>query len=177
MHSNSSLARIRLSCRLLAASIPLWTLTCVPALAQPQLVACDLVDRQLVSVALQSTVRGHFPNREIRSRRGAAESLCLFWAERSRFIVYLAEYPSPAAAAHAFREDVSTSAGASPMYVTEKGLGDEAYWWSFETEAHGFFVRKGRRVLTLRTSWADSITGPEAKVRLRPIMPAIVSKL
>jgi hypothetical protein len=135
------------------------------------------MDRQLASAILQSPIEQHFPNRQVQARRGAAESLCLFGTPRSKVFVYLSEYSSAADAARAIHENVSTFTGSGPTFVTKKGLGDEAYWWSVDTEAHGFYVRKGRRLLTLKTTWGDSITSSEAKARITPFMSSIVDKL
>lgn len=155
-------------------------MTCMPAFAQPQLAACDLVDRELISTLLQSTIRQHSPNRDVRTGwMGAAESVCSFFGTAPSHIVlvFLWEFPRPADTVAAIRDGVRTFTSLGGTYALEKGLGDEAYWCGSGSTEYGFFVRKGNRLLSFRTSWNDTISSTEAKKRLSLIMPAIVSKL
>ena len=175
MNFNNSLTGVLMSTSTLAATVALWVVTCSTALAQSQLVACDLMDAQLATTIVQSPIERYFPNREVRLQNGAVKSVCLLTTSRILVFVELSEYSSPADAARALQEHVSPSLGTT--YSAEKRFGDEGYWWSLRTESHGFVVRKGKRLLNLRTNWRDSITSAEAKARLTPVMPSILSKL
>ena len=166
--------------RSFASISALCMMTCTPAFAQPQLVACDLVDRELVSTSLQFTIRQHSPNRDVRQGwMGAAESVCSFFGPAPGYfvIVILWEHKSQSDTVAAIRDGVRSATSLGGTYEFEKGLGDEAYWWRSDATEHGFFVRKGQRLLSFRASWNDTITSTEARKRLALIMPAIVSKL
>jgi hypothetical protein len=168
-----------LSSRLFSSIGALCMMTCMPTFAQPQLAACDLVDRQLVSTLLLSTIRQDFPTRDVRPGMGAAESVCAFFGAAPGYfvLVFLWEYPRPADTVAAIRDGVRVFTSLGGEYALEKGLGDEAYWCRSGSTEHGFFVRKGNRLLSFRASWNDTITSTEARKRLTLIMPAIVSKL
>ena len=120
-----------LSQRLLAWAVAGCTMaSCAPTFAQSQLVACDLVNKSLASMLLQTAVRQPYPGGEIRPYKdGATESACLFFAEGSQLRVHLMEYLEPADAARAMRAHVSDLDTPGATYVKEKGLGDEAYLW------------------------------------------------
>ena len=179
MRLNAPHTCLPLSSRLFVSIGALCMMTCIPTFAQPQLVACDLVDRQMVSTLLQSTIRQDFPNRDVRPRMGAAESVCAFFGAAPGYLVlvFLSEYPRPADTVAAIRDGVREFTSLGGTYALEKGLGDEAYWCQSGSIEHGFFVRKGKRLLSFRASWNDTISSTEAKKRLSLVMPAIVSKL
>lgn len=168
---NNSLAHGRLLGRLAALCI----VASIPTLAHAQLVACDLVDRQLALTLLQSPIKQHSPSRQIQTTGPAASSECVYFAQRSNLRTRLFEYPSQADAIRAFRD--ATSSGGAATYDLEKDLGDEARWWSIGSEAHGLLVRKGKRIFMLDTRWHDSLASADAKARLKPYMPSVTSKL
>jgi hypothetical protein len=174
---NKQIARSRLTTFSLLFSqlVVYWGLTVQPATAQSQVVACDLVDAQIASTMLKMPIKQHSPNRQIERVDGEARSICVFFTQRGSLRAHLYEFPTQAAAVKAFREEVAP--GGQATYTPERGLGDEASSWSILTEAHGYVVRKGKRILVLDTRWHDALGSGEAKARLRPGMPSIVSKL
>ena len=154
----------------IALLIFLSSTTCIPVSAQTKLVACDLIDQQLASVLLQAPIKQHSPNRTINGGNPATSSDCIFFAQRSTLRTQLFEYPSQADAMRAIR--AATAPGGSATVASEKGLGDEAFWWNIGSEARGFYVRKGKLVLVLDTRWNDATSTDEVRARLRSNMPS-----
>lgn len=177
--------------KLILGTFALWTMTCASLAAEAQLVACDLVDDRLVTALLQSPIKQSGLNRQVRpGPDGAMESACLFFAQQGRFYVYLYEYADAADAARGFSKHLAASATVRtehpsiPYQITkERGLGDEAYWWSLGIEAHGYVVRKGRHFIFLRAALEVATTetpvekSKEAKARFDVSIKSIVSKL
>lgn len=158
----------------------LITLALVPfsSAYSQQVVACDLVDPAAAAVILGSELSRHTPTRTIQKLgEGAVVSDCLFWARKDRdnLRVRLIEYATVKEAEKAFAEGAANTTFVK--HVQEPGMGDTATWWSMGTEAYGFNIRKGRRVLVLDTRWADASTGAGLKERVRPAASAALRKM
>lgn len=143
-----------------------------------QFVACDLVEPVAASAILGSELTRHTPNRATQKLGdGSTVSDCLFFARKDRdsLHVRLVEYPSVKEAEKAFSEGASSTDLVKHAQI--HGLGDTATWWSIGTEAYGFTIRKGRRVLVLDTRWRDASTGTGLKERLRPAATEAIRRL
>jgi hypothetical protein len=143
-----------------------------------QLVACDLVEPAAAAVILGSELTRHTPNRATQKLAdGSAVSDCLFYARKDRdsLRVRLIEYPSAKEAEKAFSEGASSTD--LVKHTQAPGLGDAATSWSMGTEAYGFNIRKGRRILVLDTRWRDANTGAGLKDRLSPVATGAIRKL
>jgi len=158
-------------------AVALALIPCSASYSQ-QLVACDLLDPVAARSILGSELSRHTPNRASQKLGdGGTVSDCLFFARgnRDRLHVRLVEYPSAKEAQKVFAD------GAESTDVVEQapdsGLGDAARWWTIGTEAYGFSIRKGHRVLVLDTRWSDGSSGAGLKERLKPLATAAVRKL
>ena len=137
--------------------------------------ACDLIQSSVVPGLMREPVRQHSPNRRFQIFDGEKISSCIFFGKRNKVIVTLREFPDAISASQSYARDaISTDfAKVSPA----DGLGQRALWWAGATEAYGYVVLKGNRILSLESRWGDSNSGAGLKEQMRPIVLEAVRKM
>ncbi len=144
----------------------------MPGMGQGKDAACDLVDESVVAAIL-----GAQPSKKFMGNSSTSGEMyaCLFQTPRASFRVNLVIMNSADVAARTYANNTTSNQQVS--FQPESGLGDAAAWWHIGTEAYGYTVRKGARVLMLDTRWNDAHSGGGLKERLRPMVQAAVRKL
>lgn len=140
-----------------------------------EVAACDLIQSSVVPGLMREPVSQHAPNRQFQVFEGAKISTCIFFGKRNRVHLTLQEFPDATKASLAYAKDtISTDfAKFSPV----DGLGEKAVWWTGATEAYGYVVLKGKRVLSFDSRWGDSNNGAGLKEQMRPIVLEAVRKM
>lgn len=146
-----------------------------PVAAQPQVVACDLMDQPMAADILREDIQQHTPNRDVKVSDSVAVSGCSFMAAKGNIRILLSEYPTPADAVRGVQAITFRSGVAK--FTVEKGLGDQAYWWSVGQGSHGYVIRKDKRLLYMETRWYDTLEAADAKQRLSRFIGPMAAKL
>ncbi|MET0311723.1 MAG: hypothetical protein ABW051_06695 [Burkholderiaceae bacterium] len=159
-----------------AALAGLLATATVPALAQKRLTACDVLDEPLAVAILGAAIEERSPPPPVEQAGKAFTSWCYFGASNSNVRAQLLEFPNASVATGTVQQLVSRKGG--PAYAPEKGLGQEAWWWSMADEkARGFVLRKGARILVIDVRSAASVGEKQAKEFLRPRMKALAARI
>jgi hypothetical protein len=166
----SQLRQLPLHC----LGITLGLLLALPVSAQPQVVACDLMDAQTASEVLREDIQQHAPNREVKVADSVAVSNCVYMATKGNVRVLLSEYGSPADATRAVQA-ITYRPGAA-KFTAEKALGEQAFWWSVGQGSYGYVIRKDKRVLYVDTRWYETLDAAEARQRLERVIGPMTTK-
>ena len=87
----------------------------------------------------------------------------------------LQEFPDATKASQAYAK--STISTEFAKFSLADGLGEKAVWWTGATEAYGYVVLKGKRILSFDSRWGDSNNGAGLKEQMRPIVNEAVRKM
>ena len=143
--------------------------------AQPSLVACDVIDVRTAETILSHPIKQHKPSRGSQTIGGAIVSNCIFFSDPGKNLrVTLAEYPTAAMARQEYTAGVQFNGYAK--HKATSSLGDAASEWNAGTEASGYTVLKGPRVLLFdaRGPGGDPTS---ALQRMRPFVNSAVKKM
>ena len=154
-------------------TIAAFAIVVVSANAHAQEVAaCDLIQSSVVPGLMREPVSQHAPNRQFQVFEGAKISTCVFFGKRNRV---LQEFPYAAKASEAYAKyTISTDFA---KFSPADGLGEKAVWWTGATEAYGYVVLKGKRVLSFDSRWGDSNNGAGLKEQMRSLVLEAVRKM
>ena len=140
-----------------------------------EVAACDLIQSNVVLGLMREPVSQHTPNRQFQLFEGAKISTCIFFAKRNRVHLTLQEFPDATKASQAYAK--GTIGTGFAKFSPADGLGEKAVWWTRATEAYGYFVLKGKRVLSFESRWGDSNNGAGLKEQMRPIVLEAARKM
>jgi len=143
--------------------------------AQPSLVACDVIDVRTAETILSHSIKQHKPNRGTQPIDGATVSDCIFFGDPGRYLrVTLVEYRTAPMARQAYTAGLQPNGFATHKAISS--LGDAASEWHAGTEASGYIVLKGPRVLKFdaRGPGGDPSS---ALQRMRPFVNSAVKQM
>lgn len=130
--------------------------------------ACDLVQKSAIPELMREPIKQHSPNRQFQSFDGAKISTCIFFGQRNRIHLTLQEFPNSSLASQAFQ--TSTKSNDFAKFTAQSKLGEKAMWWKGATEAYGYVVVKGNRILSFETRWGDGHDGVGLQEKMRPLV-------
>ncbi len=146
------------------------------AMAQPALVACDLIDLKSAETILSHPIKQHKPNRSTQPMDGATVSDCIFFGDAGRNLrVTLVEYRSPAAARQAYTAGLQPNGFATHNSISN--LGDAAAEWYAGGEGSGYKVLKGARVLMFDARGPGGDRTKGSLQRMRPFVVTAVKSM
>lgn len=136
--------------------------------APADVAACDLVQKSAIPELMREPIKQHTPNRQFQSFDGAKISTCIFFGQRNRVHLTLQEFPNSSLTSQAFQ--TSTKSNDFAKFTAESRLGEKAMWWKGATEAYGYVVVKGNRILSFETRWGDGHDGVGLQEKMRPLV-------
>ncbi|MBI2751048.1 MAG: hypothetical protein HYX43_17425 [Burkholderiales bacterium] len=140
-----------------------------------EVAACDLIQSSVVPGLMREPVSRHIPNRQFQMFEGAKISTCIFFGNLNRVHLTLQEFPDATKASQAYAKGTISTDFAK--FSPADGLGEKAVWWTGATEAYGYVVLKGKRVLSFDSRWGDSNNGAGLKEQMRPIVLESVRRM
>lgn len=178
--------------------ILVWVALAVPVKAQAQdrlpdipvgkLHACDLVEEIMVSNLFPIPLTHRYPNRQATAVEGAVQSVCKYYATAQNSIqITLYEFPDEAAAVRAYSKyTANTEYLVNNSKARLSGVGsrwriwEDSYAvtsWHLGEEAHGFTVRKAKRLYLLEARWAVRDSDAKRNEQLMPLATFAAKKL